>query len=496
MSFINPATNQEIGEIVQTFDDRTISLDSFGNGTSFNLEKDYFTPANAFSFVIEDNRIERFQYFMQRGYKVKLIINNCPNGTYYIFDYKLSYNRHGGTRLQINCKDLLEYMAQGSIYPNMPTSLSDFKKINLHFSPETSLGSALQLIATSFSFSTEKDISVISEDNRSLTNASGYQVGFRKKTPDSPETALSRALNTLGHRSFGKTAKGQATSLQKFLNHQTTPSKGESYLGYMLRLSKMAGFEIKMDQSDESVIIVKPPTYDRTLPSPYTLRHAYGEDAEFNNVLEGSLNFNLDRQPSVVIVETNTAGNGLSYAQSTVKGIAVNELTAYPLATPSNPKPDPIQMVQNAVNILTTGVYGSGYIPTPFNEKLYHNRTRFPIDIITEVSMPFYTISSNAHDGDEAAFAAAMILAEAQDKYIEMHYKVQGWSQNGVLWQPDMLVGVLDASLGHQVNSTALPILMYIRKVNYIKSRNGGTETILTCTLPYTHNFSIPGEVS
>jgi hypothetical protein len=469
LEFFSPSTNTLLGELLVGMG---VSA-SFNNYTQVNFEKDFFTPSNGLTVILEDDRIYQLTAFLQRGVKVKVSINGNPNMVGYIFDYNLAYSRNGGTQLTLQCKDLLEYMAQGTVYPNMGTN----KDVNFHFQPTDTLTFALQTIFTSFAVAATGDQSVvISVDNAGdLTFATGFRVGLASK---------------------GKTPKSRQKSLSSTLNHLTMPQKGESYLAYVLRLIKHAGCNIKMSNSSENTVIVKPPTYDRETASPYKLVHYLNppKNAD-NNVLSGHFKFSLDKQPSVVIVEANSNGDGKFY-QSTLKGIAVNELTGYNYKAYAKggggSAPAPIPTVTNAVAQLTNGNLGSGYVLAPFNKQLFDQRADLAIDIDTEVSMPFYTVDYNAHTKEEVSFAASKILAEHQDKYVEFKYVVQGWTMAGTnfVWQPDMMVEITE-EIFRPGGTAYVKIPMWIRKVNFLKSRNGGTETEIVCTLPYTHNFEI-----
>jgi prophage tail gpP-like protein len=97
-------------------------------------------------------------------------------------------------------------------------------------------------------------------------------------------------------------------------------------------------------------------------------------------------------------------------------------------------------------------------------------------------------VSSNAHTTKEAMIAASEYLADCQDRYVEMEYTVQGWSQNGYVWQPDTMVKVFDDLLFPGQKNKSIP--MWIRRVEFSRSRQGGTTTKLTLTLPYTHQVA------
>lgn len=478
IAFINPATGQTVNTIVEAL---TQEADpSVGSVTQINMEKNFFTPANGLTFVIEDDRVVLLVAQIARGYKVKVSINGNINFIGYIFDYHLSYSRHGGTQLSIQCKDLLGYLEQGIVPPNMGTN----NVTNFHFKPTDTLQYALTTIINAFNYATDNQaqIQVLLENADSLTFASGFNVGLRVK---------------------GKTPKARSASITASLDHLTTPQKGESYLAYMLRLAKHRGCNIKMADDKDNVVYVKPPTYERDQTSPFKLIHYITPPNTINNnVLDGSLHFSLDKQPSVVIMEANSTGDGKFY-QSNLKGIALNELTAYnfanfalsSMAAGTFTPPDPIKSVNDVVSKLTTGNLGTGYKLAPFNKQLFLQRASLAVDIDTQVSMPYYSVDYNAHTGDEISFASSKFLSEQQDKYVEFRYRVQGWTMPGTnyVWQPDMLVSVTEELLrpGGTINSAFADITMWIKQVNFIKSRNGGTETEIICSLPYTHNFEI-----
>lgn len=437
--------------------------------SNINFQKDYFTPANGLTFVIENANVNQLVEFLQRGWSVEVYINDKLNMIGYIFDYKLSYDHSGGTTLRIECQDLLHYMAQGTVLPNLGIN----QVTNFHFSPNDTLRTALKIIAATFTQSTSaQDVQVLTDDSASLTFASGFAVGVK---------------------TLGKTPKSRQTSLNNNLNHLTTPMKGESYLAYMTRLAKMAGCNIKMHNSKNNTIIVKPPTYLRSAETPFKLYHYTSAPRNsLNNVKRASYNFSLDSQPSVVIIEANTTGDG-RFHQSTIKGTAINELSAYPLVDLNQSGiPDPVNSVSDTILALTSGSLGVGYDVAPFNQDLYNIRYQLSNDIDTTVCLPFYQDSANAHSVQECTFAASKLLAECQDRAVEFIFEVQGWSQNGYVWQPDMMVEVYE-ELFNKNSFDGTKIDMWIRRVNFMQDRAGGTMTQITCTLPFTHNFEISG---
>ena len=429
------------------------------NCTSLNVEKDYFVPSNGLTFVLETSTA--ITLYLQVGYQVRFGINGNPNMIGYIFDYDLKYSRDGGTILTIKCKDLLEYMAQGSIPPNITNSST----YNYHFNANTTFKQAITQVINAFQAVVGTPLIATIDGSDSLTAASGYRQGLPVK---------------------GKTPRTRSTSFTKQLNKFIVPYHGESYLAYILKIAKHAGCNVKMHNNSASQIIVKPPTYDWSTAPDLYLIHKIGDASINNNILEARMHFNFDKQPSVVIVDSNKTD---LFNKSSIKGIAYNELTAYPI-TGATSTSNPIQSVLDYSNALLQGKNGIGYKLADFNSNLYASRQALGVNVNTNVCLPFYSVDHSANDPQSVLFAASKILAEAQDKYFEYNCTVNGWSTvtpNGetVIWQPDYCVTVVDDTISQN------PFQLWIRKVNFTLTRDGGQHTNLMLQLPYTHNFEI-----
>jgi hypothetical protein len=476
ITFINPVGGQQI-QLPSNIGQNADSIDF----VSIRMVKDYFVPSNGLTIEIEgDKLIYSVFAFIQRGWKVKVLLNDSQNMVGFVFNIRTGATKDGGTKLTIECKDLLEYMAQGTVPPNMgpsPTT-GQSSPVNFHFPPTTTLGDCLNTLAGAFSSATSQPCVVQTDDTQSVTVGGGFNTGLVTK---------------------GKTPASQIKSFSKSQLHLTTPIKGESYLAYVVRLSKLAGCNVKMSNANDYTIICKPPTYDREYGPAFNLYHYLtAPNNSANNVLSYGYFFNTDYQYSEVIVEANTTGDNKFY-QSTLKGIALNELTAFPFV-PSLTGGDVSSVPQAIANIpaipgivsyigaLTNNQLGTGYVFSPFNTQLYNQRGSMPIDISTQVNMPYYTVSTSAHTQDEVTYAARKILAEQQDKYVEAVFRVKGWKDNltGCIWQPDLMVSITE-----EVFTPGSPVTfpMWIRKVDFLKSRAEGTITEITCTLPYTHFF-------
>ena len=485
------------------------------NWTTFNIERDFFVPADTFTLVLEDDRASTLTGQMFEGMAVRFEINNKNILVGYILSYHLTYTRSGGSRLEIRGQDLLGYMAKAVAYPNLGQSTTTVNtqvpslllgqaavQTNFHFTPQTTIQTALTTIFNAFRAETQlpQAISVEVEDGPYLTFATGFATGLKSR---------------------GKTGRGLVKSMQNSLDRLTTPGKGESYLAYAIRLCKHIGCDIKMAPDryvGTDVVFVSPPTYDRMgAGSPYNLVHyaqgvptsaTYGYTSDLpltNNILEGSIKISFEDQPSAIILEMATAGNNAFYSGA-FKCVVVNELTGYYRSISEGGIPIEIENsegngntlkdfedlrvfnVGQAIKQLTNGQLGTGYRVLNPNTDLFFSLPFVATQMQTEVSMPRYYVDMNAHTKDELSFGTAKAMAEAQDKYMVLNYKVDGFTQNGVVWYPNQLCYVKDEvfSYPYQIDG-----VFWIKKVNFTRTRDGGSHTFLELTLPYTHQFDI-----
>jgi len=493
-------TNQE-ELIVDFLDNQYNVVMSIKNFTAFTIERDFFTPADAFTLVLADDRVYQLNNAIHQGMLVRFTVQQ-PNGKQsiamygYIFKFKLGYDSTGGTQLHIEGQDLLGFMGKGYPFPN----LGHTTQTNFHFAQTDTLITAFGTICDAFTGVAQLPNKIIIgvEDGADLTFATGFATGIRTR---------------------GKTGRNLARSFQTQLGHLTTPNKGETYLSYLIRLAKHVGCNVKMSPGTNDTIIVSPPTYDRSHTTPFRINHStYGGVLSFlsspqdiNNVLSGEITIDMSDQPSSLIVEMATQGNN-AYYRNTKKCIVVNELTGYKHEkTTYTQKLSVDNMLDNislAIKDLTTGKVGQGYLQLPPNQDLFNSLPYFALDINTEVSLPKYFIDQNAHNDAELEFGTAMAMAEAQDKFIVMNYTVDGLSQNGAVWYPNMMCRVYDNIThgiyfipnsrlkGHfDVNNvsevaTAIDSDFWISKVQWSGDREH-YQTHLTLSLPYTHIFDI-----
>lgn len=354
----------------------------------------------------------------------------------------------------------------------------------------------------------------------------------------------------IGGKSKAKTGRGLTKRFSSALARLCKPEKSESYLHYAARLVKHAGCFIKCMPGTDNTLLVSPPTYDRigTVP-PFYLNHSYVNPSN-NNCHEGKMRVSYKDQPSVIIGEC-TSGDA-TLRKQTFKIVCINELTGYIPGSTSLNVNTALPTISQAIGLLTTGVPGTGkatiktipfisqetigengnpyqgtfsnnngatdfakatgqgaqlvnnsegstiiniipptgYYLLPPNTDLYNALNRTVIGVQTNFSRPLYYQDYNAQTNEELMFAVAEMMADFQDKFFSLDYRVDQHTNNKAIWNTNLMVTVTDDAFAP--NNQSVANQYWIQKVNFIKSRSGGTETLLQLNLPYTHmtNFT------
>ena len=516
-----------------------VSVITTSGTVDIHMVKDFFVPSDECYIEIDgtinlNNKGFNPINFWQKGNRVDIFLNGNLNMSGYIFKNRVRDEGNGlGVKVYLEIKDLLELMAQGSIFPNLTsrTSPNGIIPSNNAVSPLVQL--QLQQIAkatngglTSFHFPSDWTLRTCLE---SIVYSFSYFMGYQNPPLIGPvqivvddnysgnPTTTSQARGNLtvasgfaaGLRVSGKHPKNLTKSINAAINRLNTPEKGESYLDMMKRLSKMSGAYIKMAPGSNDTIVVQAPVYDRTVETPLQINHFISPNLTYqNNTISAEFQENLDKQYSIIVVEGQTMDEE-NFHLTDQKAVAINELTGY-YVSQQEPQPqlramlpvvdDPPQMtpsVSFTVFELCNGnenqsPNGSGYVTVPFNSQLFQQRSgSLPLTSTIQTSFPDYKVSATARTHEQLLFEAHMEMAKVQDEAIQFTYKIAGWTNNGMIWQPNMLVKVIEEKLG-----TTNPFKLWIRKVQYVKNRHEGTYVIVTCSLPYTHNCELSESTS
>lgn len=456
----NPGTIDPVSiQFINQLDGLTVL--SVTNWTSYSIDRDFFYPVDSFTIDCADDRADQLLNSIQIGMKVAFSVNNNDMFIGFIDSFDIEPERgSAGKRLIIRGRDRLGMLADSSIYPNLGSST--FQQ-TYQFKPADTLSHVVNTILQSAPGISGVNID---DDIAGLTAATGFGIGVRQK---------------------GKTGRGLAKNYQSNLNHLLKPEKAETYLSYIIRIVARTGCEVKMVPGSDSVINIAPPVYDRISngqPNFSLVRHTINNTLQ-NNILSSKMSINYKDQPSVIIAEA--CHGGATYKRVNKKVICINEITGYDRTTNkqltlTNARPS----VQQAVTELTNGV--TSYSTINPNQNLYDAIPNTIADLTTIVSRPKYVVDYNAQTNEELQFYTAQLMAHYQDKYFTLDYEVQGHTQGGFCWAPNLMVNVVDESF-HPTKS--LNSKFWIKKVTFTRDASGGCRTRLTLTLPYTHLYNV-----
>ena len=446
--------------------------------TSYSIERDFMTAADHFHLTMEDDRATQLNQQLQIGQQLKFFINNNLIMIGYIDDYHMNLTPGGGTQLTITGRDLLGQAAQAYILPNMGTNL----QTNFIFPATTTYLQAFQLIFGNFQASVP--LAIVNDDNAMLTLSTGGRIG---------------------PKSHGKTIKGQSRSLSSSLSHIYKPDVHETYLTYAKRLAATLGCYIKVviGTDGQELILISPPTYDRSNTQFYQLYHS-AQTPTANNVLDLHWNISYKEQASVMIGQCTYGQPG--YRKQTQKCVRINEITGYQLPVTGNlvdqsnlllqsPLNQAIPNVSATVKALTTvqNDQNPGYYLMPSNTGLRAALQNLPIQVNTQFSRPEYYESNNAHTKVELEFDIAFEMSKKQNEFLTVEYEVENHTgTNGsdlITWQPNLLCNVHEDIL----STTGAPFdaTLWIQKVTFQRTVDHGPITKLQLRLPYVYTADI-----
>jgi prophage tail gpP-like protein len=438
---------------------------TIGNWTSYDIERDYFTPADAFTFTLEDDRADQLNAELQIGMQVNINVNNNCIMVGFVDSFDYTYSRQSGKKLVLRGRDLLGVIDDATIFPNLGTGgTKDFQ-----FAPSTTLDTIFNTIFTPFG------ASIAVDDAPHLTLATAFAFG--------------RKANTT------KTPKGLARSLKTQLGHLKKPNKGEKFLGYALRFCTLVGAHIKMAPGTRDTILINCPTYNRSSPVAYNLQHISIGNNPGNNIEDGKMHVSYKEQPSALILEGTTGA--ATFKKQNFKVVSVNEITGYDRRNSDASTAVFLPAVNDAISQLTTGIVssgnaGTGYYLIPMKEDLYNSLPNSVVGLQTAFYRPEYMIDESGKTGSELQFTCAKRMAQYQQKYFALDYKVSGHTQmvNGspVVWMTNTMCNVIDDTFD---TTNSLSNAYWIEKVTFSKGRSSGTSSTIKLNLPNIYAFDI-----
>lgn len=441
------------------------------NITAYTLSSDFFVEPDAFAIEIEDDRVQQIIDNVAIGCQVQFFINiTTPVLFGYVDSLTVSASRAGkGKRVSIKGRDILGLAQDSSIRPNIAGNAAN----NFQFKTNSKFSDMISTIFADF----PQIGHIVSNDDAfgQLTAATGFRTGIRR---------------------VGKTQRGLQSSFNKDFKHDVKPvphrsinnygyNHYESYLQYAKRLCDLAGFRMKMvpgsgaqGNQNNQTLFVGNPVYDRDGNPGYTYSLIRSSDISLskqNNVIDGTMHVDWTHQPSVIIGE-KTAGSG-QYSKQNIKVICINELTGYVRGQNNS-------QILTSVTDFIADLKAQGYSILPINQALFDNLPSSIANVQSNnICRPLWFGDEYAFDTEELKWKVAQRMSQFQEKFLTLTYEVYGHSQNGNVWQPNLMVNVQDDVI--DPNNSLSGQQYWIKKRVFTRTRSQGTRTTLELSLPY-----------
>jgi len=461
-------------------EDLNVNVDRWNNYTFFS---DFLTPADNFVFEVGDPDFpDDVSRRLAPGMKVRILLDDRTVCTGHIDEVAAGADRGSGTLFRISGRDVLGDVIDSSIDPYM------------NFTPEQSLIDVATKVLTPFG------LTVISSDNdaeRSIRSANkfGEKKNYKKGKQKETITHTAKAWNAQTGKVENKTTvlqgpkqpkqyvqykavmfdavknkpyigtvvleKPKGGSLSSAQQHQTKPYPHEGAYEFLSRIAKREGLHIWAKADGTGVVIGKPFFSQQPI---YRLirRRGPGRGSE-NNIISGSVKHARTEQPSVIIA--GGRGGGGDFPRATIRCAMVNELVG--LGLDGEPVPGVKEVLKRFPKAyqITEADFEDGSAPSARNP---YPRAR-----------PMFIMDQESNNLKQLINFTKREMASRQMQALQCVYVVAGHTQDGRSWAVDTTVEVDD-------DVANLHETMWVKSIEYHKSRSGGTTTTLTLIRPNT----------
>jgi prophage tail gpP-like protein len=425
-------------------DDGITLLLEDGRGPAVELTKfkeyafssNFLTPTDGFTFTMGDEAISKSileSIFI--GQQVSLRIGGYVQAGGFIDRMPMKTSRRGGTEITITGRDWLSPAVDAHVDPD-----------TVRFSPQQSL---LDILVACFSPYGFGGINQIQADDSANFNVI---------------TGQSRGTKT------SKTGK----PLKAFQLHQLKPWPREGVFEFASRLSQRFGLWIWVSADGLTLFVSEP---DFTQKPIYNIVHNQSECT----YLEGEIDPNAENQPAI-IVATGFGGGG-AQGRAGMKVIMVNELLGLVVTVSGS----------GTTDIMTVGSTAPTDDNASYVQKIIQAHpdatvlpTRPALQGITRLNRAqpraIYLHDDESKTPEQLEFYVRREMALKQQGAITLKYKFERHTLGDVPWNVNAIANVSDDALN-------VYGAMWVLERTFMKSRHGGTTTLVKLIVPNTLLF-------
>lgn len=403
-----------------------LEIDNF---QEYSFNANFLTPSDGFSFVVgEENLSVDWREALRPGAEVNLRLNGRVQATGYIDSIERSASRGGGVEWRVEGRDRLGQAVDACADPFLMLKES------------MTLLDGMKVLFGPFGW--------VTNDQYVEDNDANFQlkVGLTKR----------RKTRTSDSKGFGRRAI-KATQL-----HQFKAYPREGVFEFASRLTQRHGLWI-WASADGRQLIIGAPDFE-ALPFQQLIRGTNDKGEFQNNVLDGSVKFDVANQPTVIVAD-GYSQNG-EFGRSKVRAIMTN--TA--VYTNDTAYADTFIRFKDAKNVLGHPFETPTYVP--------RNRTAF-----------FHDDESQTMEHLENFIRREMALLQRQS--LQVQYTVEG---HGQITDVGFVPWVVDSTVAVRDEVTGLRETLYVLGVTFNKSRSGGTSTQLELIRLNTLLFTSTGK--
>lgn len=440
----------ELDSVVLRLVDKNVEITTWDR---FNLRQDFLTPTVGWEFTSSADTPLLGQELFQEGSKVEISINDRLQCTGYLEKINIRQNREGGLVYNLSGRDILGPVVSSNIDPQVKIA------------PTMSVEDFLSAILVRFGINTIYNSDAL---NLNIVTGIGKNISQTKQ-----QRQAKQAVSTVVTNNESSDIQFQTTPIVSVVNgnrvdlktlklDQLKPHIGEGAYQLIDRLISRLGYRVWAAADGSGIVVDKP---DFQTPAKHKLIRKQNQ-SQNNNIIDGDCTYNIEAQPSCIVVTGNTTTSDDEVV--TLKVIAINELVGF--SSPGNP----IQSVQNIKSR-----YQQAKV-LPFRSQLYPKQRR--------ISQNYSPVAMFLKDDESRNLAQLQCFARKQlslkqKEYLTLSYTVEGFGyQDGnqrFPWAVNTLVDVDDDVFGiHEP--------MWVLGKSFIKGRDGGTSTELSLIKPFT----------
>lgn len=445
----------ELDSVVLRLVDKNVEITTWDR---FNFRQDFLTPTVGWEFTSSADTPLIGQELFQEGSLVEISINDRLQCTGYLEKISIRQNREGGLVYTLSGRDILGPVVSSNIDPQVKIA------------PTMSVEDFLSAILVRFGINTIYNSDAL---NLNIVTGIGKNVSQTKQQRQAKQ-AVSTAVTANNESSDIKfqttpivsVVNGARVDLKTLKLDQLKPHIGEGAYQLIDRLMSRLGYRVWAAADGSGIIVDKP---DFESPPKHKLIRKQNQ-FQNNNIIDGDCVYNIEAQPSCIVVTGNTTTADDEVV--TLKVIAINELVGFQV-------PDlPIESVQNILSR-----YKQAKI-LPFRSQLYPKQRR--------ISQNYSPVAMFLKDDESRNLAQLQCFARKQlsikqKEYLTLSYTVEGFAYQDTQrlpWAVNTLVDVDDDVFGiHEP--------MWVLGKSFIKGRDGGTYTELSLIKPYTLELGI-----